>query len=168
MSHPVRLLDDPMLRKPCIPVDPVAIILQDLDNLLAAMHTTMKEEKGIGLAANQIGAEWRIFILKDNDSYREFINPEIVSQTNLVDFEGEGCLSIPGVVANTKRYSKLTLKWIDRQGTNREENFEDMGAFAVQHEMDHLNGKLYIDQFGPLKREMVVKKYRKFIKFRKG
>lgn len=162
----IRLLDDPVLRTRCEPVDPVAIVLHDLDNLLEAMHTTMKAENGIGLAANQIGRSLRIFILKDNDAYKEFINPEIVSQSDLVDFENEGCLSIPGVAANTKRYSKLTLKWLDREGTTKEQNFENMEAFAVQHEMDHLNGKLYIDQFGPLKRDMTIKKYRKFVKFR--
>lgn len=172
----IRLLDDPILRKPCDQVDPMAIILKDLDSLFAAMHETMVNEKGVGLAANQIGRSLRIFILKDGEyfddnqyrRYREFINPEIVSQSDLVDFEGEGCLSIPGVVANTKRYAKLTLKWIDYQGTNREAVFENLDAFAIQHEMDHLNGKLYIDQFGPLRRDMVVKKHRKYLKFNRS
>jgi len=145
-----------------------AEVLLDIDKLLEEMHATMKAERGIGLAANQIGRSLRIFILRDGEGYKAYINPEITDKSELVDFEGEGCLSIPGTMATTKRYRKVTMKWIDREGTNKEEIFEDMGAFAVQHEIDHLDGKLYVDQFGPLKREMVVKKHKKFLKLRRA
>jgi peptide deformylase len=141
-----------------------------LDQLLRDMHQTMIAENGIGLAANQIGWKLRLFILRNKTStgYDEYINPEVISQDELVDFENEGCLSIPGVVANTKRFRKVKLQWQDRQGTLLEGNFEDMDAFAVQHEMDHLNGKLYIDQLGPVKRSMVLRKHKKFVRERGG
>jgi len=166
MPTRVRLLDDPVLRKPCDPVDPwTAEVLLGIDELLKEMHETMLAERGIGLAANQVGRSLRIFILRDGEKeYKAYINPEILSQEELVDFEGEGCLSIPGATSTTKRYRRLRLKWVDKEGTTSEADFEDMGAFAVQHEMDHLNGKLYIDQFGPLKKEMVVKKHKKYLK----
>lgn len=168
MATSVRLIDDPVLRKPCDPVDPwIAEVLLDIDKLLEEMHQTMIAERGIGLAANQIGRSLRIFILKEGDGYNAFINPEIVEQTDLVDFEGEGCLSIPGAMATTKRYQQVVLRWVDREGTTREGVFMDMEAFAVQHEMDHLDGKLYVDQFKGLKKEMLVKKHKKFIKFRR-
>ena len=169
MALAVRLLDDPVLRKPCDPVDLwTGEVLLDIDALLKEMHETMLEERGIGLAANQVGHSLRIFILKDGDSsYKTFINPEIYDQVNLVDFEGEGCLSIPGASATTKRYQQVTLRWVDREGTTHEGVFTDMEAFAVQHEIDHLDGKLYVDQFKPLKREMVVKKHKKFMKLRR-
>lgn len=165
MPSSVKLIGDAVLRTPCKPLT-VDNGLTFIDDLLVEMHDSMKAESGIGLAANQIGHSVRVFILKREDSYREFINPEILLQEELVDFEGEGCLSIPGAVATTKRFRKLRLKWTDRAGTTIEEDFLDMQAFAVQHEMDHLNGKLYVDQFGPLKREMVVKKHKKFLKLR--
>jgi len=165
MATSVRLLDDPVLRKVCDPVDIwEAHVLHDIENLLKEMHETMVAERGIGLAANQIGRSLRIFIKKDGDSFKEFINPKILSKEELVDFEGEGCLSIPGTSATTQRYRKLTLTWQDRTGTTHEGQFEDMDAFAVQHEIDHLDGKLYVDQFKPLKRDMVVKKHKKYLK----
>lgn len=138
--------------------------LHDIDGLLKEMHETMVAERGIGLAANQIGRSLRIFIKKTENGYQEFINPLILSAEEEVAFEGEGCLSIPGAVATTKRFRKLRLQWQDRTGTTHEGSFEDMDAFAIQHEIDHLNGKLYVDQFGPLKRDMVVKKHKKFLK----
>lgn len=138
----------------------------DLNALLLDMHQTMVAENGMGLAANQVGWLLRIFILKDNslNGHCEYINPEVMSQEELVDFEGEGCLSIPGVTANTKRFNKLKLVWQDRLGTTHTGDFEGMKAFAVQHEMDHLNGKLYVDQFGPIKKSLVLGKHKKYLR----
>jgi peptide deformylase len=135
-----------------------------LSNVLNVMNDAMLAENGMGLAANQIGYPIRIFILKKENSYEEYINPEVLSQEDLGTFEGEGCLSIPGVSAITKRYRRLRLRWQDRQGTTHEDDFENLQAFAVQHEMDHLNGKLYIDQFGPVKRQLMLSKHRKHLR----
>lgn len=160
---------------PTLPIEKIKELLEvsaggsgyTLDQLLTDMYQTMIAESGMGLAANQIGWVMRIFILKNPSiikGYLEYINPEIVSQEELVTFEGEGCLSIPGVKADTQRYRKLTLTWQDKEGTTHEGVFENMDAFAVQHEMDHLNGKLYIDQLGPVKRSMVLKKHKKYVR----
>ena len=161
----IRHLGDAALRTVCKPLTSENG-LDSVEDLLLEMHETMTAEQGIGLAANQIGQCVRVFILKDGDSFKEFINPEIVSQMETVDFQGEGCLSIPGVSAPTKRFRRVNMTWTDRAGRTQEGEFLDMDAFAVQHEMDHLNGKLYIDQFGPVKKEMVVKKHKKFLKLR--
>jgi peptide deformylase len=164
MPETIRLVGDSSLRKVCTPLTfPLFFSIQ---GLLDLMFEAMKAEGGIGLAANQIGYDHRIFILKDGDSYKEYVNPEIVLQRDLVEFEGEGCLSIPGVLATTKRYSHLSLTWLDKNGIKNQAEFEGMQAFAVQHEVDHLNGKLYIDQFGPVRRNLVLGKHRKFIKRR--
>jgi peptide deformylase len=161
MPEKVRLIKDPVLRKVCAPIDPSSV-----DGLLVRMYDVMIAEGGIGLAANQVGDPVRVFILKTIDSYKEYINPEILSQEDLVPFEGEGCLSIPGTSGTTKRFKQLKLAWYDKSGIKTESSFSDMEAFAIQHEMDHLNGKLYIDQFGPLKREMTLSKHRKYLKGR--
>jgi peptide deformylase len=163
MPEQVRLIDDPILRKKCEPVNVVDDAMF-IEGLLDAMHETMIIEKGIGLAANQIGHSVQVFILKEGVAYREYINPEVVIQEELVDFVGEGCLSIPGTQGTTKRYRKLYLKWVDKRGNPQGRAFENMDAFAVQHEMDHLNGKLYVDQFGPLKKDMVLTKHRKYLR----
>jgi peptide deformylase len=162
MPEKVRLINDPVLRQKCAPVNALDMVF--ILGLLDTMHETMVAEQGIGLAANQIGHSVQVFILKRDDTYDEFINPEILSQEELIDFEGEGCLSIPGTSGTTKRYRKLRLKWQDKHGHFKEDDFADMRAFAVQHEMDHLNGKLYVDQFGPMKRTLVLDKHKKFLR----
>jgi peptide deformylase len=163
MSEQVRLINDPILRKVCEPIT-FDLNVISVQGLLDLMYETMTTEGGIGLAANQIGHSDRIFILKTNDSYQEFINPEVSDMQELVEFEGEGCLSIPGAQATTKRFRRLTLSWLDKTGTKKQATFEDMQAFAIQHEMDHLNGKLYIDQFGPVKRDLILGKHRKYLR----
>jgi peptide deformylase len=162
MPEKVRLINDPVLRKPTSPVD--LLDMTSMPGLLDMMHDTMKAEGGIGLAANQIGHSISVFILKKDDSFQEYINPEILGQEDLVPFEGEGCLSIPGTNAITKRFKHVKLAWYDKNGIRIEGSFEGLQAFAVQHEMDHLNGKLYTDQLSPLKRDMVLSKHRKFLK----
>lgn len=138
-----------------------------LEQLLKDMYDTMTAANGLGLAANQIGYTIRLFILKHNadGGYREYFNPEVTAQDELVTFENEGCLSLPGITAATKRYSKLSLKWEDKTGKINTGEFEGIMAFAVQHEMDHLNGKLYIDQFSPLMRAMLLKKHQKYLRY---
>jgi len=163
MSERVRLIDDPVLRKVCTPVD-FPTDHHFMVGLLETMNETMKASNGIGLAANQIGQSLRVFILKKGDSYQEYINPEIVSKENLVTFETEACLSIPGTYGMTKRYKRVSLTWVDKNGIKNEGTFEDMEAFAIQHELDHLNGKLYIDQFSPLLRKMTLKKHHKYLR----
>jgi len=161
----VRLLNDPVLRQKCIPVPPEE--LSKMPTLVHTMVEVMKREKGIGLAANQIGVNYAVFVLGVDGNNEEFINPEVVSVENPIDFT-EACLSIPGTSAKTKRYNTLTLQYtrtMDLANNIRhEETFHGLKAIAIQHEMDHLNGKLYIDQFGPVKRGMVLDKHKKYLR----
>ena len=173
MPDKVRLYGSDILRVKCLsrPLEEIRSIIAEqynLDGYLLNMHQTMVAEHGMGFAATQIGWTLPIFILKAENvrGYNEYINPEILSQEELVDFENEGCLSIPGVTFATKRFRKLTLRWEDRDGKTQESEFLDLPAFAVQHEMDHLNGKLYIDQLSMLKRSMVLGKFKKFLRER--
>lgn len=165
MATSVRLIDDPVLRIPCSPLS-TDNGLDLIDDLLAEMNATMVAENGVGLAANQIGRSVRVFILKQGSSYDEFINPEILEASNPDKYLNEGCLSIPGVSAETTRFLTVNLRWADKQGVVHERVLKDQDAVRVQHEMDHLNGKLYVDQFGPVKRDMIVKKHKKYLKFR--
>jgi peptide deformylase len=158
----IKLLDDPILRQVCIEVPHN----MDINNIIKEMHEAMVDEKGIGIAANQLGYSYRIFLLKSSQEpgYEVFVNPEIISSKDEVDFEGEGCLSIPGTSSTTRRFNALVLKWKDNDSKINERLFEGIDAFAVQHEMDHLNGKLYIDQFGQTKRQLIVSRHKKFLR----
>lgn len=162
MTEPVRLIGDPILTKPC----PYVVIADhDIDSILLAMNESMLAANGIGLAANQIGYSLRIFILKNDDcTISEYINPIIMFAADQIQFNNEGCLSIPGVSTTTTRYNEVILSWIDKNGVSHSNTFKGLKAFAAQHEMEHLEGKLYIDQFGPIKRNLIVRKHKKFIK----
>lgn len=163
MAEKVRLIGDPVLSTPCAPIADLAVY--DINTLVTSMTETMLAENGIGLAANQIGHSVRVFIMKNDDqSVATYINPVIISGAHEINFPGEACLSVPGISAQTIRYNEITLSWIDRMGTPQVGTFEGIKAFAVQHEMDHLNGKLYLDQFGPVKKDLYLRKYRKFHK----
>jgi peptide deformylase len=164
MTEKVRLLSDPVLRKKCEQVDTSDATF--LEGLLDAMHETMKAEDGIGLAANQIGMPVQVFILKDGESYKEYINPRFEWWDEPVVFATEACLSIPGTFAPTDRFNRCELSWQDRKGNACKGTFEGLQSFAVQHEMDHLLGKLYIDQLKPLRRDMVLSKHRKYLRGR--
>jgi peptide deformylase len=115
-----------------------------LHRLLDDMLETMRDAPGIGLAANQVGVPLQVAIIELEDELTEMINPEIVkSSGEIVDWEG--CLSIPGFVAEIKRSAKVTVKARDRHGKEFRVKGEELFARALQHEIDHLNGKLYID-----------------------
>jgi peptide deformylase len=165
MTEKVRLVGDPALSTLCAEVAPEQLSAEKLSPLIQSMTETMRAENGVGLAANQIGHTIRLFILRNEDgSVSEYVNPVILGADELVPFQGEGCLSIPGVSTTTKRYNNLTLYWLDRNGKEHKQDFKGMRAFAVQHEMDHLNGKLYLDLFGPVKRDLIMRKYKKSLK----
>lgn len=165
MAEKVRLVGDPVLSTPTTPVDVATLNAASIQPLLDSMIETMKAEGGIGLAANQIGHSLSIFVMRNDDAtVSEYINPVITGAHQEITFDGEACLSIPGVATSTKRYNDLTLSWIDKNGASKSGTFRGLKAFAVQHEMDHLNGKLYLDQFGPVKRDLLLRKHRKFLK----
>jgi peptide deformylase len=129
------------------------------------MVEAMNEAKGVGLAANQVGISKRFFIMKVDEEVKLFINPEIINMGEMNPFE-EGCLSIPGVSAATMRALEVKLKYLDEFFDEHVEEFKDLKAAAIQHEVDHLDGKLYVDQLLPVRKKIVLDKHRKFLKTR--
>ncbi len=145
----------------------VATAVETFDNelkkLVEDMTETMYSANGIGLAATQVNVHKRLLVLdvsEDQDQPRVYINPEILSQSGEQTHE-EGCLSVPGIYANMKRAENITVRAQDIEGNSFEEQLEELHAVCVQHEMDHLIGRLFVDYLSPLKRNMVKKKLEK-------
>ena len=134
-----------------------------LKMLVEDMKETMYFAHGIGLAATQVNVHKRLLVLdlsEDQDQPREYINPQILSRSGEQNHE-EGCLSVPGIYANVKRAEYVTVRAQDMHGITFEEQLEGLHAVCVQHEMDHLIGRLFVDYLSPLKRNMVRKKLEK-------
>jgi peptide deformylase len=158
----VRLVGDPILRTKTTPISQVD---DSVTALVKEMIETMNASEGVGLAANQIGSNKRIFIMNTRGSIETFVNPEVLWQQDDVIFE-EACLSIPGVTAKTHRFNRLKVKYYKLEDINTpiEEILEGVPAIAIQHEMDHLDGKLYVDAFGPVKKGIILDKHKKYLK----
>lgn len=155
----------PLLRKKCTPVEKIdKHILTILDN----MAETMYEAPGIGLAASQIGIDKRLIVVdigEDDETKREgrlykIINPEIIKKSGSVEYE-EGCLSIPGIKDLVKRAAVVTLKGFDQTGKEIIIEAEELLAVCFQHELDHLDGILFIDHLSKLKRDLIKAKLNK-------
>jgi peptide deformylase len=132
------------------------------------MLTTMYEAPGIGLAANQVGLLNRVIVLdtaqREEPETRKPIvmaNPEIIWESEEPSIWEEGCLSIPGQYAEVQRPLEVRVRYLDYTGKQQEALFEGLGSHCVQHEIDHLNGVLFIDHLSALKRNMILKKYKK-------
>ena len=157
----IIIYPDPRLKKLCAPVDEITGRLRRLaDDMLATMY----DAPGIGLAAPQVGELKRLIVI---DCVKEegaaprpivLINPEVtwVSQ-ELATYE-EGCLSIPEQFGDVERPAQARVRWLDVDGKPQEELFDGLWATCVQHEIDHLNGKLFIDYLKPLRRQMITRK----------
>lgn len=152
--------------------DPVERIDDDLHRLIDDMFETMYEAPGIGLAAIQIGVPRRIVVLdvaqrEDETAERDpmvLINPEIVAVSDETVVREEGCLSIPDYFADVERPAEVKVRFLDREGREHEIDARGVLATCVQHEVDHLNGKLFIDYLSKLKRDMVIRKFTKAAK----
>ncbi|MCL3881300.1 peptide deformylase [Marivita sp. GX14005] len=161
MKRPILIHPDPRLKKTC---DPVPDLTDELRVLADDMLETMYDAPGIGLAAPQVGVLSRLIVLDcvkdENEAARPLVmfNPEILASSDDVNVYEEGCLSIPDQFAEVTRPEAVKVAWIDRDGTPREEEFGGLWATCVQHEIDHLNGKLFIDHLKPLKRQMITRK----------
>ena len=143
--------------------DEVKSFDSELKKLVEDMIETMYSANGIGLAATQVNVHKRLLVLdisEDQDQPRVYINPEILSCSGEQNHE-EGCLSVPGIYASVKRSENVTVKAQDTNGKTFEEQLEGLHAVCVQHEMDHLIGRLFVDYLSPLKRNMVRKKLEK-------
>jgi len=171
-------LPDPILRKPSAPVERVDDAVRAL---MDDMLETMYDAPGVGLAAVQLAIPRRVIVMDvnyrsgDEEGEEEngevakapicMVNPEILSRGDEMRIHEEGCLSIPEFYAEIERSAKITVRYIDRAGKQQERECEGMLATVVQHEVDHINGKLFIDYLSRLKRDRVIKK---FVKADKG
>ncbi len=155
----VKILGDEVLRAQA---QNVVEVDEQIKALIKEMFITMEEERGIGLAAPQIGRSIRLFVCHaDKDKQRVFINPELLSTSEeLSDYE-EGCLSIPGLYADIKRPRDIKVQAYNEKG--RPFTLEASGLLArvIQHELDHLNGKLFIDHIPDMKRTRLVEQWEK-------
>lgn len=163
---PLVILPDPVLRLVSRPVERIdAPLLKLADDMLETMY----DAPGIGLAAIQIGVPRRMLVIDVSREGEEktplvFINPEIVTSSDDRSVYEEGCLSIPDYYAEVERPARVTVKYLDRDGKEQLTEAEGLLATCVQHEIDHLNGVLFIDYISRLKREMVIKKFTKAAK----
>ena len=164
MIRPILIHPDPRLKKVC---DPVKGVDDALRALMDDMLGTMYDAPGIGLAAPQVGILARGVVMdcaKGEDEEPEPIclaNPEIVWSSPELNEHEEGCLSIPEIYANVTRPAAVAVRYLDRDGKLQEREFDGIRATCVQHEIDHLNGKLFIDYLGAMRRQLITGKMKK-------
>ncbi|WP_420586246.1 peptide deformylase [Ruegeria sp.] len=164
MKRNILIHPDPRLKKVCAPV---ADLSDELRKLADDMLETMYDAPGIGLAAPQIGVLDRLIVMdcvkEEGETPRPLVmfNPEIIASSDETNVYEEGCLSIPEQFAEVTRPKVVDVTWMDRDGNLQQETFDDLWATCVQHEIDHLNGKLFIDYLKPLKRQMITRKMQK-------
>ena len=156
---------DPVLRKMCLPIENID---GELVTLAENMVETTLAAPGVGLAANQIGLPWRMFVVNigvetDKDNLVAVINPEITAMEGS-ELGEEGCLSIPDVVAEVTRATQIEIKGYDLDGNEIRYEAQGYLARAFQHEMDHLNGVLFWDNLGKMKRDILKRKFKKKVK----
>ena len=171
--HPIIETPDPLLRQKSTPVEAVT---DEVRTLIDDMFETMYAAPGIGLAAVQIGVPKRVLVIDLQEEEDEegkpirkplvFINPEIVEESDELVPYNEGCLSVPEMYAEVDRPDRVRARWLDRDGVSHEEELTGLIAVCLQHEMDHLEGILFIDHLSRLKREMILKKLAKYRKER--
>ena len=163
---PLIILPDPLLRQVSKPIERVD---SDLQRLVDDMLETMYDAPGIGLAAIQVGVPRRMLVIDVSREGEEkqplvFINPEVVKSSDERSLYEEGCLSIPDYYAEVERPATIGVKFLDRDGKEQLIDADGLLATCLQHEIDHLNGVLFIDHISRLKREMVIKKFTKAAK----
>ena len=160
MKRKILIEPDPILRKKCAPLEKVD---DDIRKLMKDMLETMYDAPGIGLAAVQIGILKRLVVLdvsKDENKKDPLflINPEIISKSENSSVYEEGCLSLPGQFAEIERPAECFLKYIDLNGKEKKLKANGLLSTCIQHEVDHLNGILFIDYLSKLKKDMIIKK----------
>ena len=160
---PLIILPNPILRQVSKPVERVD---SDTRKLAGDMLETMYDAPGIGLAAVQVGVPRRMLVIdlsKEGDPKEPqvFINPEILASSDDRSVYEEGCLSIPDYYAEVERPATVTVKYLDANGVEQTVEADGLLATCLQHEIDHLNGVLFIDHISRLKRDMVIKKFTK-------
>ncbi len=160
----LRTYPDPVLSKVCTPVTEIT---EDLHTLVQDMAETMYEAPGVGLAAPQVGHSIRLIVMdasaKDEDNeLLVLVNPELELLGEVIKSEQEGCLSVPfGYRADVKRHDTVRVRYTDLEGVAHEEIWEGFKAIVIQHEFDHLEGVLFIDHIGRLRRSLFESKVKK-------
>ncbi|HIC99919.1 MAG TPA: peptide deformylase [Piscirickettsiaceae bacterium] len=155
----IKLYPDEILRTRCKPTE----MSDEIATLIDDMLYTMYEAPGIGLAAPQVGRDVRVIVAdvsEDKSQPIALVNPEIIATDGEIVYE-EGCLSLPGIYAQVRRPAKVKIRGLNRDGQPVELEAEDLLAVCLQHEIDHLNGVLFIDHLSTLKRNRLLHKYRK-------
>ena len=165
---PIIIVPDPVLKQIAKPIENITDAVK---KQAADMIETMYDAPGIGLAANQVGQLNRMFVMdvnyRKNDQSRDaivLINPEIIWRSEEMSVMEEGCLSIPQQYADVERPKTVRVKYIDLAGHVQEMEGSDLTSHCLQHELDHLNGVLFIDYLSRLKRNMILKKVDKMMK----
>ncbi|MCT8330013.1 peptide deformylase [Albidovulum sediminis] len=162
--RPILIHPDPRLKKRC---DPVTEVTGELHRIAEDMLETMYDAPGVGLAGPQVGLMKRIFVM---DCVKEegatprpmvLLNPEITWTSDEVNVHEEGCLSIPEQYAEVTRPAEVRVRWLGLDGRTQEEHFAGLWATCAQHEIDHLDGKLFIDYLTPLKRQLITRRMEK-------
>ena len=162
----IKLIPDPVLRKKA---EPVEVVTNDIISVLNDMAETMYDAPGIGLAANQVGILKRLIVMDcstddEDPNLIKMINPEIIfSSTEISELE-EGCLSIPEHKSIVKRPSKIKVRFLNTQGSEEIIDAEGLLSACIQHEIDHLNGVLFVDHISRLKRDIILRKVKKQIR----
>ena len=158
----LRILEfpDPRLRKKAVPVE---VVDDPLRQLIDDMFETMYEAPGIGLAATQVDVHRRLLVAdvsQEKDEPQVLINPEILERDGSAITE-EGCLSVPGYYEEIERAEHIKVRYLDRDGNEQESEYEGLLAVCVQHEIDHLDGKLFVDYLSEMKRQRIRKRLEK-------
>jgi peptide deformylase len=154
----IRVLGDPVLRKP---TKRVTQVTDELRKLIADMFETMYAAEGIGLAAPQVGRSERLAVVDVEGKKFTLINPEVVSTNGAPDKAEEGCLSIPDIYGDVERPAEVTIRATDENGNQYEASAGELLGRCFQHEIDHLDGKLFIDYLSPLKRKAALSQWEK-------
>lgn len=164
----MKLCGDLVLRTKCEPIDRIT---PELLSTMAQMVEMMRAQNGVGLAAPQVGLLSRFLVMMDPDTETvyQMINPRIISRSSDVCTMEEGCLSVLGhdglpVFANVSRPQSVVVEWTDETGAQKMAEMSGVPARIVQHETDHLDGKLFIDYLSPIRREMLMRKVKKLKK----
>ncbi len=162
----IRLFPDPVLRKRSKPVDSKSQKTQETQGFIKDLTETLyKQPGGIGIAAPQVGEAQRVIVVdvspRDPSKRREvMINPRILRQEGEV-LSREGCMSLPDYTANIKRFARVLVQWLDQKGVRQQRWAEGIEAICLQHEVDHLNGVLFIDRVASLKTDVFPRKKKK-------
>ncbi|MFG1343748.1 peptide deformylase [Xanthobacter autotrophicus DSM 431] len=162
-TRPILIIPEPKLRTISAPVEKID---GEVRKLVEDMFDTMYDAPGIGLAAVQVGVERRVVtidVARDGEDKKPLalINPEIIATSDETSIYSEGCLSIPEYYEEVERPARVSVRFLDLEGKLREVDAEGLFATCVQHEIDHLNGVLFIDHISKLKRDRVIKKFTK-------